>query len=671
MVASGPSAANSCLPPTSPVVVSVPPVPMASRGVRCMLDGKAGRVNADKSVLVYYSGKLVVALTLDDSALLPATGSQLSSLVYRGHAYPVSACKLSPSGAYMVSGDERGCLRVWAFDHPEHLAKYESNCLTGAVRDVDWDSESKRLAIGGERNDARSECAKALQWDGVTAGQLSQFAKGRVASVSFKPNRPFRIVTAGMDEPKCYFHKGPPFIKIPAENGVPAESSHTRGGVQCVRYNTAGTLIATVSTDRSICLYDGTTMEFKSKLENVHSATIYSVAWSKDDSLLLTASGDGTCKLFAVDGTTLTETRTWNVAKHQAKDDFSKVPVGGTQLGCTFVHPNIPVSVGLNGQVSILNPDSDAVDRVMTGHYAAVAGLAVDEANGVFYTGDTDGIMCKWDLATTKPIGRLEPPEGNADLMYVIHSGAISGVATVSEGTLYSVGWDDKFYCTDKDGKVGMSPVALGAQPTCIATGSSVGVIVTVNGLLLVKDGKLTSEMISIPYTAKCACVSKDDKTVFVGGEDCKIHVYDSSDGSSLKEKHVIEGKHLKTVHALALSNDGAKLASGDEKDICVFDVANDYATLIGRGRWCFHLQRITCLAWSADDSVLASGGADDSIYLWNLQKKMKRVHYQYAHRGGLTGLTFLGDKMELLSVGVDSVVNRWDVAKDVAEKFA
>jgi WD40 repeat protein len=83
-------------------------------------------------------------------------------------------------------------------------------------------------------------------------------------------------------------------------------------------------------------------------------------------------------------------------------------------------------------------------------------------------------------------------------------------------------------------------------------------------------------------------------------------------------------------------------------------------------------VQRITCLSWSPDDKVIASGGADDSIYLWNIEKKMTRLHYPFAHRGGLTGLHFLpeGTGLQFVSVGVDSVVNKWDVTKDVAEKF-
>jgi len=667
----GPDASNSCLPPSSAVIISAPPVPSASRGERCSLDGLAGRINAEKAVLAYGSGKLVVVRNLDNTPLLP-DHNDLPVLCYRGHHYSVTASKLAPSGAYMVSGDERGMLRVWAFDHPEHLCKYDSPGLSGVIRDLAWDGESKRICLGGERSNPSSQCARCLQWDtGVTVGELAQHLKGRVSAVAMKPNRPFRIVTAGKDDTKTYFHKGPPFSKLPVENGVPTEKAHSKGAVTSVRYSPDGSLVVSVSTDRSIVTYDGRSLEIKHKLDGVHTATIYDVAWSGDGGSVLTAAGDGTCKLFSVaaDGN-LTETKIWKPAEFQRGCAFDKVPVGGAQLGCAFVKGTCPVSVGLNGQICIL-PTEESSDpiRVLTGHYAAIAGLAIDKQRNVFYTGDSDGILCAWDLASCEPKWRIEPPEGNNDLMYVVHGGAVSTLSCLKDGSLHSTGWDDKIVTTLNGSKSAeMNPLLLGAQPVASASGSMITVVATVQGMLVVRNGQV-SQLTTIGYEALAVQVTKDDQTVFVGGADCKIYVY-SVDGDELKEKTVLENGHLKPIHALALSNDETKLAAGDQRDVCVWDLST-LKPIVGKGRWCFHVQKVTALTWSPNDQVIASGGADDSIYLWSLTKKMKRIHYPYAHRGGLTSLTFVGDGMKLLSTGSDSVVNMWNVAKDVSSKFA
>lgn len=219
------------------------------------------------------------------------------------------------------------------------------------------------------------------------------------------------------------------------------------------------------------------------------------------------------------------------------------------------------------------------------------------------------------------------------------------------------------------------------AQPNAMTCGTSLVVVMTVDGLVLVKDDQVISELIRLPYTATAVCISKDESMLYVGGDDCNIYIYSVSTSDSanpLVESHVIKGGHLKAVQSIALSHDGTKLAAADVRDVCVYSTT-DYSTIVSKGRWCFHTQRIGCLTWSPDDSILASGGNDDDIFLWNVQKKMKRIHYRFAHRGGVTGLRFVGDDnaaadrsgdMMLVSAGNDGCVNFWDVKEDVNNKF-
>lgn len=673
----GPDASNSCLPPKHPVLVSCPPVPSCTRGERCPVEGRVGRLNQGRPILAYASGKLVVARTLDGQPVMPQQTPLLPVLCYRGHHHPVTALQFTPSGAYVASGDERGTLRIWSFDHEEHLCKYECAGLNGTIRDLAWDGDSQKIALCGERTDPSSECAKVLQWDtGVSVGQLAQHLKGRVAALTIKPNRPYRLVTAGKDDTKTYFHKGPPFQKIPSENGIPMETAHTKGAITSIRYDPSGDWVVSVSTDRAICIYDGKTLELRSKVEQVHDATIYDVAWSSDGKYLMTASGDGTCKLFefhAKEGT-IQQVHVWKPAEFQYGKSFEKVPVGGIQLGCTFVAGTLPTSVGLNGQICLLPPlaNPNSTIQVLTGHYATVDAVALDRSRKLFFTGDSDGIMCQWDMTKCLPLRRIESPEGNDDLMNIVHGGAIAGLACLADGTLLSVGWDDKLFLTPPGSTVAKTdPIALGAQPTAVAAGTKLAVVSTVEGLLTYTITQGLSSMITVPYQCNTVCVASNDQTVFVGGGDCKIHIYNVATGGTLKENHVIENGHLKPLQSLALSTDGTKLAAGDERDICVWDLSDSYKAIIGRGRWCFHVQRVTSLAWSPDDSVLVSGGADESIYMWSLEKKMKRVHYPYAHRGGITGLEFIGEGYKFLSVGKDSVTNLWDVTDDIKDKFS
>jgi WD40 repeat protein len=187
------------------------------------------------------------------------------------------------------------------------------------------------------------------------------------------------------------------------------------------------------------------------------------------------------------------------------------------------------------------------------------------------------------------------------------------------------------------------------------------------------KNNAIISNLITLPYEALSVCISSDDSTIYVGGRDNNIHIYQvNGDGDGIDETNKLSGAHLRPIHSLALSNDGTKLASADTRDICVWNVQDGYSPIIDKSRWCFHQQQINALAWSNDDSILASGGNDDSIYFWSLKKKTTRVHYPHSHRGGITALEFLKneDGMVLVSVGNDACVNQWDVTDDVMNKF-
>eukprot|EP00980_Cylindrotheca_fusiformis_P004645 scaffold991_cov128-Cylindrotheca_fusiformis.AAC.17 len=632
-----------------------------------------GRLNSGKSILAYPSGKLCVVVSLKDDETLP--NSKLPSLVYRGHQFATSVVKISTSGAYVASGDSRGKLRVWALDHEEHLVKLDTVGLTSEIRAIAWDGESKRIAFAGDRLDNSAVCTKAIQWDTANSqGTLYQHQKGKCCAVAFKPNRPFRVVTGGREDGKMHFHKGPPFVKMPVEGDVPCEGAHSKG-ITDLRYNSDGTLVASVSGDKSICIYDGKDLSLKTKLENAHSGSIYSCCWSGDNKSLMTASADGTCKLFDVssDGTSVTEKHTWKVAEFQlGKPCDDKTPRGGLQLGCAFVGGKTPISVSTNNQIAILPMPGDSKEiELWTGHCAPIGAVAFDQDKKIFYTGDSDGILVKWDLEKIKAINRVVPAD-NDDLMYTVHGGAVNGMTMLKDSQLLSVGWDDTGYYT-KDGKLQGGKLDLTAQPKDISTGTSLTAIVTVEGIMLLKDGKqVSSGLCSLSYDANAVCVSKDDKKIYVGGDDNKIYIYEPTSDFKLKEVHVIAGEHLKPIHSLALSNDGTKLAAGDTRDVCVYNVS-DYKPIIGKSRWCFHLQRITSIAWSADDKYLATGGLDDSIYLWSFDKTMRRIHYPFTHRGGVVGIAFRKDLegLKLISVGGDSCIVQWDFTADAKAKFS
>lgn len=618
----------------------------------------------------------------------PSGTPSTSGFVYRGHSAPVTAAKFNPAGTYVASGDARGKLRVWAYDHEEHLPKLEVQLLAGAIKDISWDFEGKRIVVVGDGLQS-PESAKVIQWDtGVKCGDLGAHSRKKGSSCAFRPCRPMRIATGGGEDASVFFHKGPPFQRVVGD-GVVSEKCHERGAIHSLRYNKDGTLLASVGTDGSVCFYEGKGMGLITKIEKVHKSSIFSCAWNRSGSHLLTCGADGYVRL--LDGNAGSIVHEWDVATEQLagqEASGSSVPKGAMQLGCTFIKGDVPVSVGYNGQITILPlPSSVGIEScasgidkptILTGHQAPISAMTFGAlGSNTLYTADTDGVIVEWDGATGEAKGRVSNVgEVDPDITGKVHAGATVTSLTYSDGTVYSAGWDDLVRttqgqnCTDK--------LKMEAQPNAMACGTSLVAVMTVDGLVLIKDKQILSkEMFRLPYTATAICLSKDDTMLYVGGDDCNIYIYNVSGGDgSLAESHVIKGGHLKPVQSLALSPDGSQLAAADVRDVCVYSTS-DYSNVVTKGRWCFHTQRIGCLAWSPDGSVIASGGNDDNIFLWCPAKKMKRVHYRFAHRGGVTGLSFVGANAAgddgnwmLVSAGADGCVNWWNVEEDAKKKF-
>ena len=540
-----------------------------------------------------------------------------------------------------------------------------------------------------------AESGKVIQWDtAVRCGELTSHQRKKGGCVAVRPCRPVRVVTGGSDDAAVYVHAGPPFQRM--LGAEVAERCHERGSVHRVRYNPAGSVLVSVGTDGSVCFYEGKGMSLIKRVEHVHASSIFGCAWNRSGEYVLTCGADGYVRLLngklESGGDTMgAVVQEWDVVEILSGNRRGdKVPLGAMQLGCAFVKGDVPVSVGYNGQIVVLplpaataaarsSPSIGPTPRILTGHQAPISAMTFGTpGSNTIYTADTDGIIVQWDGSTGLAKGRVSLlGEEDVDLSGKVHSGAITSLAFEGD-TLYSSGWDDcvrtttDLLCTNQ--------LHTHAQPNAMTRGGSLIVVMTVDGLLFLTDKQIVSECsIRLPYTATMVCLSKDDSMLYVSGDDCNIYVYSvSSSGSShsLTESHVIQGGHLKPVQSLALSHDGTMLAAADVRDVCIYSTT-DYSPIVSKGRWCFHTQRIGCLSWSPDDTVLASAGNDDDIYLWCVAKKMKRIHYRFAHRGGVTGLRFVGDGVSggegdwiLVSSGNDGCLNWWNVEEDVKNKF-
>jgi WD40 repeat protein len=183
----------------------------------------------------------------------------------------------------------------------------------------------------------------------------------------------------------------------------------------------------------------------------------------------------------------------------------------------------------------------------------------------------------------------------------------------------------------------------------------------TNKGVKLLRDQKLVFETPECAWTPTCVAISPSEDLVAVGSqEDMKIHLFDVVNGSSLVESGEIVG-HLGALTCVAFSPDGALLAAGDTyREVRVWDVASRAAKV--QGMWVFHSTRVTSVAWAPSGNFVASGSLDERIYVWDVHSPMKKRVFDFSHKDGVTGVSFVSES-ELVSVGNDACVNYWDLS--------
>lgn len=462
------------------------PCPTTERGRASRLHGCAAGV----ARVAYGAGKVAVVRELADPT---------RCVVFMEHAHRVSCAALSPNGEWVASGDASGLVRVWPANlqegQNEPTTKVEIRALAGPVEDIAWSGDGDRIAVAGA---SRGACVKAFTWNsGSAIGEMAGHSKG-VLAVAFRPERPFKIATAGEDF-YTNFYEGPPFKQAKA-------SSNVHGNfVNAVTFSPDGALYATAGSDKRVFVWDGLTGEKKAEIA-AHAGSIYALDWSADSKAFLTASADKTAKL-------------WDAGSGECSTTFSfsdKPTLQDMQVGCAMVGDTM-VTASLSGDLNFLdkaNPSAPA--RVVKGHTRAVTALARGASADEFYSGGADGTILKWSTER----GCVGP--GGAP-----HSNPVVGMALdVGSGVLYSAAMDDTV-------RAGGESTPTEGQPKShsLAQESANGtaVVVTTSGVCVYAGAKLLSTLgnDALGFEATTAAVSPDASQVAIGAPGGKIHMYE------------------------------------------------------------------------------------------------------------------------------------------------
>jgi WD40 repeat protein/predicted Ser/Thr protein kinase len=316
------------------------------------------------------------------------------------------------------------------------------------------------------------------------------------------------------------------------------------------------------------------------------------------------------------------------------------------------------VSASADGTAKIWNTATGHLIRTLDVDEGTIRGIAISPDGGRVVTASYSGTLDVWDAATGALLMSLDGHTGPIhDVAYspdgaLIASAAIDGTARI---------WDAR---TGAGLAVFEHPswvhdVCFTSDSTRLATTCRDNVV----RIWSLSSGSAVLEIDVLPTTSEWDFVhcwessfSPDARVLAAGGHDGVIRLYDAQTGDLLR---VLAG-HSERVRALVFSADGTLLASGsDDGTVRVWDPATgvQIAKLLG------HQASVFAVAFSPDDAHVASASADHTVRIWDARGGAVVTSIVGHENRGMKTLDVSPDGRQILSGGYDGTIGIWDAA--------
>ena len=571
--------------------------------------------SADGRILASGSGDGTIKLWDVATDTLQRTLTSLGSFVM--------SVRFSPDGQTLASasaGEDWGyVIELWDVTTGS-LRRFLSPKDPSEALSMDFSPDGQTLASGYMDDEMRL-------WD-VATGDLQQtFSEHterryhvRFDSVRFSPDGQ-TLASASQVVTRQGGHK---IYKIRLWNVTSGEPVKmlTIGGVDAVSsvsWSADGQTLARGNLDGTIRLWDAARGE-PVKMLIAHTDAVTNMCWSADGQRLASASRDGTIRLWDVatgaprhtftghtspvsrlywrlHGQTLvsgyedSRVRLWDVATGIPRHTFRGHPENDRSLSLS-ADGQLLASGNDDTAIRLWDVATGALLHTFPGHTLHVSNMCFRADGRLLASGSWDGTIRLWDVATGTSLKTLGTPIGtltaSADLVY------------------------DNRMAFSPDGQM-LARSAGGVRLWDVATGT-----------LLHTLTSQTGEILSVRFSPDGQTLASGDgfsDWTELGITEHTIRLWDVASGEPRK---AITG-HVGTVASLCWSPDGQTLASGGgssggeppspDYTVRVWDVATGELQRTFNG----HTGEVLSVRFSADGQTLASGSADGSVLLWEM----------------------------------------------------
>ncbi|MBE9042693.1 pentapeptide repeat-containing protein [Oscillatoriales cyanobacterium LEGE 11467] len=287
--------------------------------------------------------------------------------------------------------------------------------------------------------------------------------------------------------------------------------------------------------------------------------------------------------------------------------------------------------------------------------------MSLSRDGKILAAGDTSGKIYVWQVAE----GKLEP-----HLIHQAHSHWVRTVAVSANGAFVASGGEDRFVYVWNVKDDHAFPFRGSHSQRLRAVAFSPG-----NNHLLASAGddghvilwdirsRRSIARYILPNDKICALAFSSDGKFLVSASEkgqIAVHAIDSTDNyGQFSQPQVFQDDCQGKLQAIALSPDDRILATGgDDGYIRLWNISTGH--LIGESEL-HHTDWIRSIAFSPDGKNIASSGEDFAVKIWDSQTG-RYLNTFFGHQGRVWAVVFDSESEYLFSAGDDQTLKTWDV---------
>lgn len=597
----------------------------------CLKDAWFG----ERPYLLHHASVSQVAYNKENNLLISASGHHLylwdlikSELKcsFGSHTDDITAVAVSPDGTLLVSGSKDRTIQLYdalSGELQRSINAHERGVTCVAV------SPNGQIIASGSRD------GTICLWDVKTGKCLLTLSKdkskhkGWITQITFSPDRLTFATVSNLDNKVRVWN---------VQTGdLTCEYEQQTGGIYGVAFNADGSLLASSSMDKSICLWNTKTQALQRKIDNPN--WMLSIAFSPDGKFVAAGSWDNILRVWNVETGVLHRTFTGHTMPvHSIVFDAEGKTISSasvdktvrvwdveeTELQHTFAGHNNGVrsvafsadgktaaSCGLDNTIRLWDTASGTLQHVFIGHTADVRAVAFSPDGNILVSVSNDKTVRLWNLKSRSL--QLTMTGHEREIVNVIFS--------VDGRTVVSSGWDKTVRLWDaatgkelskfigEDALFGMAFSPDGKTLAVAGNDQTIRLLNAENDTLTLKKAIRGHKA-----AVKSVAFNSDGSLIISGSNDKTVKIWDAQSGELFKTFTSQPGGIIESVCFIADSNIVAAAAGNT---IQMWRIANGKSFAFIEG----YLGQINSLAWHSEKGLIA-GSADHSVKCWRPVKQ-------------------------------------------------